>query len=82
MHAASAGEAGRGLMVVVDEVQRLAENSREATSEIESLVNNIQLETSDTINVINNVITDVVEGTRLARKQVTVWMKPVRQHKR
>ncbi|EAR62527.1 methyl-accepting chemotaxis protein [Neptuniibacter caesariensis] len=68
MHAASAGEAGRGLMVVVDEVQRLAENSREATSEIESLVNNIQLETADTINVINNVITDVVEGTRLAEE--------------
>jgi twitching motility protein PilJ len=68
MHAASAGEAGRGLMVVVDEVQRLSENSREATSEIESLVNNIQLETADTINVINNVITDVVEGTRLAEE--------------
>ena len=32
MHAASAGEAGRGLTVVVDEVQRLAENSREATA--------------------------------------------------
>ena len=68
MHAASAGEAGRGLMVVVDEVQRLAENSREATSEIESLVNNIQLETADTINVMNTVITDVVEGTRLAEE--------------
>lgn len=68
MHAASAGEAGRGLMVVVDEVQRLAENSREATSEIESLVNNIQLETADTINVMNSVISDVVEGTRLAEE--------------
>ncbi len=68
MHAASAGEAGRGLMVVVDEVKRLAENSREATSEIESLVNNIQLETADTINVMNTVITDVVEGTRLAEE--------------
>jgi len=68
MHAASAGEAGRGLMVVVDEVQRLAENSREATSEIESLVNNIQLETADTINVMNNVISDVVNGTRLAEE--------------
>lgn len=68
MHAASAGEAGRGLMVVVDEVQRLAENSREATAEIESLVNNIQLDTADTINVMNTVITDVVEGTRLAEE--------------
>jgi len=68
MHAASAGEAGRGLMVVVDEVQRLAENSREATSEIESLINNIQMETADTIHVINTVIEDVVAGTRLAEE--------------
>ncbi|GGB99679.1 hypothetical protein GCM10011352_27350 [Marinobacterium zhoushanense] len=68
MHAASAGEAGRGLMVVVDEVQRLAENSREATAEIESLINNIQMETADTIHVINSVIEDVVSGTRLAEQ--------------
>lgn len=68
MHAASAGEAGRGLTVVVDEVQRLAENSREATAEIETLVNNIQLETNDTIEVINTVITEVVNGTRLAEE--------------
>lgn len=68
MHAASAGEAGRGLTVVVDEVQRLAENSREATAEIETLVNNIQLETNDTIEVINQVITEVVKGTRLAEE--------------
>ncbi|MEH6626745.1 MAG: methyl-accepting chemotaxis protein [Motiliproteus sp.] len=68
MHAASAGEAGRGLMVVVDEVQRLAENSREATAEIETLVNNIQLETSETIQAMNTVITDVVAGTRLAEE--------------
>jgi twitching motility protein PilJ len=68
MHAASAGEAGKSLMVVVDEVQRLAENSREATAEISSLVSNIQLETADTINVINTVITNVVEGTKLAEQ--------------
>jgi len=68
MHAASAGEAGRGLMVVVDEVQRLAESSREATAEIESLISNIQTETADTIAVMNDVITDVVEGTRLAEE--------------
>lgn len=68
MHAASAGEAGRGLTVVVDEVQRLAENSREATAEIETLVNNIQIETNDTIDVINTVITEVVNGTRLAEE--------------
>jgi len=66
MHAAAAGEAGKSLMVMVDEVQRLAENSREATAEISSLVNNIQLETADTIGVINTVISKVVEGTQLA----------------
>lgn len=68
MHAASAGEAGRGLTVVVDEVQRLAENSREATAEIETLVNNIQLETNDTIEVMNTVISEVVHGTSLAQE--------------
>lgn len=68
MHAAAAGEAGKSLMVVVDEVQRLAENSREATAEISSLVNNIQLETADTINVINTVISNVVTGTKLAEQ--------------
>jgi twitching motility protein PilJ len=68
MHAAAAGEAGKSLMVVVDEVQRLAENSREATAEISSLVNNIQLETADTINVINTVISNVVAGTKLAEQ--------------
>ena len=68
MHASSAGEAGRGLMVVVDEVQRLAESSREATAEIEGLISNIQADTADTIEVINQVITDVVEGTRLAEQ--------------
>jgi twitching motility protein PilJ len=68
MHAAAAGEAGKSLMVVVDEVQRLAENSREATAEISSLVNNIQLETADTVNVINTVISNVVEGTKLAKQ--------------
>lgn len=48
MQATAAGIAGKGLMLVVDEVQRLAENSREAAADIEGLVNNIQLETADT----------------------------------
>ncbi|MBT9097294.1 HAMP domain-containing protein [Methylovulum psychrotolerans] len=66
MHAASAGVAGKGLMVVVEEVQRLAENSSEAAAEIEELVNNIQQETADTVSAMNAVITNVVEGTQLA----------------
>ena len=68
MQASSAGIAGKGLMVVVDEVQRLAENSREAAADIEGLVNNIQLETADTMQAINTVIGDVVVGTQLAQQ--------------
>jgi len=68
MHAASAGEAGRGFAVVAGEVQRLAENAREATSQIATLVHNIQLETADTVNKMNEVITQVVDGSRLAEQ--------------
>lgn len=66
MHAASAGEAGRGFAVVANEVQRLAENAREATLQIATLVSNIQAETADTVNTMNDVITRVVEGSRQA----------------
>ena len=66
MQAAQAGDAGKGFMVVANEVQRLAENSREATAEISSLVKNIQVDTSDTVTTMNSVISHVVEGTQLA----------------
>jgi twitching motility protein PilJ len=66
MQAAQAGDAGRGFMVVANEVQRLAENSREATGQISRLVKNIQVDTTDAVQTMNEVITQVVEGTRLA----------------
>jgi methyl-accepting chemotaxis protein len=68
MHAASAGEAGRGFAVVANEVQKLAENAREATSKISSLVNNIQLETADTVTTMSEAINQVVRGTSLAQE--------------
>jgi len=68
MHAASAGEAGRGFAVVAEEVQRLAENAREATSEISTVVSNIRTETSDTVNIMNTVISQVAEGTLLTNQ--------------
>jgi methyl-accepting chemotaxis protein len=66
MHAASAGEAGKGFAVVAEEVQRLAENARAATSEIATMVNNIRVETSDAAAVLNKLISQVAEGTRMA----------------
>jgi len=68
MHAASAGEAGRGFAVVANEVQKLAENAREATLKISGLVNNIQLETADTVTTMNDAISQVVRGTTLAQQ--------------
>ncbi|WP_394754531.1 methyl-accepting chemotaxis protein [Crenothrix sp.] len=68
MHAASAGEAGRGFAVIANEVQKLAENSRDATSKISGLVNNIQVETADTVTTMNDAISQVVRGTDLAQK--------------
>jgi methyl-accepting chemotaxis protein len=68
MQAAVAGEAGRGFAVVAEEVQRLAESSRNATQQIATLVNNIQVETNETISTVNRTIGQVVEGSELAQK--------------
>jgi methyl-accepting chemotaxis protein len=68
MQAAAAGDAGRGFAIVAEEVQRLAESSRQATQQIAQLVNNIQIETSDTINTVNKTISQVVTGSELASR--------------
>lgn len=73
MQAAAAGDAGRGFAVVAEEVQRLAESSRNSTSQIGTLVNNIQTETAETMATMNKTIGQVVEGsdrTELAGKQM------------
>jgi methyl-accepting chemotaxis protein len=68
MQAAVAGEAGRGFAVVAEEVQRLAESSRNATQQISTLVNNIQLETNETISTVNRTIGQVVQGSELVQR--------------
>ena len=68
MQAAVAGEAGRGFAVVAEEVQRLAESSRNATEQIGTLVSNIQVETNETINTVNKTIAQVVQGSDQAQK--------------
>lgn len=68
MQAAVAGEAGRGFAVVAEEVQRLAESSRNATSQIANLVHNIQIETGDTIATVNKTIDQVVQGSELVQR--------------
>jgi methyl-accepting chemotaxis protein len=68
MQAAAAGDAGRGFSVVADEVQRLAESSRQATSQISALVKNIQVETNETIATMDKTIGQVVDGSQLAER--------------
>ena len=77
MHAAAAGEVGRGFGLVADEVQRLAENARDATQTINTLVKNIQVETTETVNTMNQLISQVVAGTALA-EQAGVRMEETR----
>jgi len=68
MQAAMAGEAGRGFRVVADEVQRLAERSKEATDQIAKLVTSIQAETNDTMATMDRAIGEVVKGGEMAEK--------------
>lgn len=66
MQAAAAGEAGRSFSVVAEEIQSLAGNARDATSQISTLVKNIQVDTNDTITTMDRTIGQVAEGTKLA----------------
>jgi methyl-accepting chemotaxis protein len=66
MQAAAAGDAGRGFGVVADEVQRLAENTRNAAGQIGALIKSMQVETHDTMGTMENAIAQVVEGSKMA----------------
>jgi methyl-accepting chemotaxis protein len=67
LNAAIAGEAGRGFAVVAEEVQRLAESSRQATQQIAGLVGNIQVETQEAISTVGRTIDQVVQGSQQAQ---------------
>ncbi len=66
MQAAAAGDAGRGFSVIAEEIQHLAESSRESTGQIATLVRNIQQETNTTISTMDQTIEQVVAGSTRA----------------
>ncbi len=82
IQAASAGEAGRGLAVVAEEVQRLAERSGEAAKQISALVQTIQTDAHDAVMAMEKSTQGVVEGARLSDSAGTVLaeIRHISQH--
>lgn len=66
MQAVKAGDAGKGFSVIAEEIQRLAESSRDSTGQISTLVNNIQQETNMTIDTMGKTIKQVIGGSTKA----------------
>ena len=63
MQAAAAGDEGKGFSIIAEEIQRLAESSRESTGQISTLVSNIQQETNTTIETMDKTIEQVIDGS-------------------
>jgi len=66
IQAASAGESGRGFMVVAEEVERLAQRAAASSKSIGSLVKTIQTETNEAVAAMEGTTREVVGGSGLA----------------
>ena len=63
IEAARAGEQGRGFAVVADEVRKLSERTRKATSEISELIGAIQGETKGAVIAMETAVDEVAKGS-------------------
>lgn len=59
IEAARAGEAGRGFAVVASQIQKLAEQSNEASARIASIIDNLLMESGKTVEIMSEVQTIV-----------------------
>ena len=68
IEAARAGEEGRGFSVVADEVRRLAERTKESTTQIAQVISGVQKKTTEAANAMRAVNTDMQASAESARQ--------------